>query len=75
MTTTKIISAGAFGAESAALDVAIKLGFLHGGYAPEKVGRYGAKVTSRFNLIEKPFASTLDAAKGNMNEADGTADF
>jgi hypothetical protein len=40
MTLTKIISSDAFGAESAALDVAIKLGFQHGGYAPEKAGRY-----------------------------------
>ena len=52
MTSAKIISSGAFGAESAPLDVAIKLGYQHGGYAPEKVGRYGAKAADRFDLKE-----------------------
>ena len=42
MDIREIISSGAFGAESAAPDEAIKLGFQHGGYAPENVGRYGA---------------------------------
>ena len=75
MTATKIVSFGAFGLESAALDVAIKLGFQHGGFAPEKVGRYGAKATNRFNLIEQLFESHLVAAKANMHEADGTMFF
>ena len=75
MTTTKIISSCAFGAESAALDVAIKMGFQHGGNTTRKVGRYGAKVTSRFDLTEKPFESPLDGAKANIHEADGTLFF
>jgi hypothetical protein len=75
MSINKIISTGAFGAESAALDVAIKLGFKHGGYASDRTGRFGAKVTSRFDLTEEPFESPLGAAKANMNEADGTLFF
>ena len=75
MHLTKIISSGSFGAESAALDVAIKLGFQHGGNTIEKVGRYGAKFTNRFKLTEKPYEAPLDAAKANMNEADATLFF
>ena len=75
MNTTKIISSGGFAAESAALDVAIKLGFKHGGNTTKKVGRYGAKVTSRFKLPERSYRSPLDAAKANMHKADGTLFF
>ena len=75
MITTKIISSGAYGPESAAPDLAIKLEIQHGGFAPKKTGRYGAKVTSRFDLTEKPYESPLDAAKANMDEADGTLFF
>mgnify|MGYP001553484648 CR=1 FL=1 len=75
MTLPKIISSGIPGAESAALDVAIKLGLQHGGFAPKKVGRYGAKVINRFNLTEQPFDSRSDAAKANVDIADGTLFF
>ncbi len=75
MTTLKIISSGGSAAECAALDIAIKLGFPHGGNTIKKVGRYGAKVTTRFDLIEQPFESPLDAAKANINDADGTLFF
>ncbi len=46
MAITKITSTGALGAESAALDLAIKLGVSNGGFAPE----HGAKVINRFDL-------------------------
>ena len=69
MIITNIMPSGAFGVESETVDVVTKLGFLHGGYAPKRIGRYGAKVTCRLDLIEQPLESLLDPAKADMNEA------
>ncbi len=72
MTITKIISTGAFGPESAALDVAIKLKIPYGGFAPKADD---PKLVSRFKLTEQSFESALDCVKANMQISDGTLIF
>jgi hypothetical protein len=69
---TKIISTGAFGPETASLDVAIKLKIPYGGFSPKADD---PKLVSRFKLTEQTFESPLDCAKANIQISDGTLIF
>jgi hypothetical protein len=65
----QIISSGRTGAARAALDTAIELGLLHGGWIPR-----GGKTefTSEYRLQECPTGSLPDCMEKNMSDSDGT---
>ncbi len=75
MTIAKIISSGASGAESAALDVAIRLKIPYGGYAMEYSMLDSFRATRRYKLWEKEFRSSRSKDEANLHIADATLIF
>ena len=72
MTITKIISSGTAGAESAALDVAIRLKIPYGGYTLTSAMLDPHPLRRRFKLWEKPFDSPRAKDEANLLSADAT---
>ena len=76
MIIAKIISSGAFGAESAALDVAIRLKIPYEGYTGEHSMLNGSRVFKRYkHLWEQPFDSLHHILEANLNISNGTLIF
>lgn len=71
MAITKIISSGTLGAESAALDVAIRFNIAYGGYTNQGSLIAGDRPPSRYTLDEKPFVNPALLLKANRDRADG----
>ena len=71
MTIRKIISSGTPGAESAALDVAIRFHVSYGGYTNMGSLIPGDRPAGRYTLDEKPFVNPNVLIRANMEQADG----
>lgn len=71
----KLISGGQTGADIAALDVALRFNFPHGGWCP--LGRKSLEepIPARYNLSETPSASYLQRTEWNVRDSDGTVVF
>ncbi len=68
----KIISSGRTGVEQASLDVAIKLGLSHGGWAPRGMRNDLGPIEARYGLEEVPSLGFKKAMEKNIRESDGT---
>ena len=75
MTITRIISSGVAGAESAALDVAIRLKIPYGGYALTSALLDPHPMRRRYSLSEKPFDSARAKDEANLLLADAALIF
>ena len=72
---TKIISGGQTGADRAALDVAIELEILHGGWIPKGRKTEDGILADRYQLEEMPTASYPKRTEKNILDSDGTLIF
>jgi hypothetical protein len=68
----KIISSGRTGVEMAALDVAIKLGLAHGGWAQRGMRNEDGPIAARYGLREAVALGFKKAMETNIVESDGT---
>ncbi|RJQ79506.1 MAG: hypothetical protein C4519_10985 [Desulfobacteraceae bacterium] len=68
----KIISCGQTGVELAALDVAIKLGIVHGGWTSRGKRNEEGRLPAHYNLKETSSFGFQDASEKNVFESDGT---
>lgn len=71
----KLISGGQTGADIAALDVALRFGFPHGGWCPKGRRSLEGPIPTRYNLFETPSASYLQRTEWNVRDSDGTVVF
>ena len=71
----KIVSGGQTGADIAALDVALRHGFPHGGWCPKGRKSVAGPIPSRYLLTETPSSSYLQRTKWNVRDSDGTVVF
>jgi len=71
----KLISGGQTGADIAALDVALKHGFPHGGWCPRGRRSLDGPIPSRYQLTETPKDSYLQRTEWNVRDSDGTVVF
>ncbi|MFC1488823.1 YpsA SLOG family protein [Thermodesulfobacteriota bacterium] len=69
---TKIISGGQIGAEQAALDVAIKLGFPHGGWIQKGRKTESWTLAEKYKLKELSTSSFKGRIEKNVTHSDGT---
>ena len=75
MTITKIISSGTAGAESAALDAAIRLDIPYGGYTMGSAKPTPYQMAGRYGLLGKRFQSSRSKDEANLHLADATLIF
>ncbi|MBW2571411.1 MAG: putative molybdenum carrier protein, partial [Deltaproteobacteria bacterium] len=69
---TKIISGGQTGADQAALDVAVKLGILHGGWIPKgRITEVGI-LNDKYKLKEMETSNYNKRTEQNVVDSDGT---
>jgi hypothetical protein len=68
----KIISSGRSGVELAGLDVAVKLGIAHGGWAPRGMRNDQGPLPERYGLREVPALGFRHAMEQNVINSDGT---
>lgn len=71
----KIVSGGQTGADIAALDVALRHDFPHGGWCPKGRKSLDGPIPSRYLLTETPSSSYLQRTEWNVRDSDGTAVF
>ena len=71
----KITSSGQTGAARAALDVAIKYGFPHGGWCPKGRKSEEGPIDRQYHLIETPSRNYLQRTDWNVRDSDGTVIF
>ena len=71
----KLISGGQAGADIAALDVALKHGFPHGGWCPRGRLSLDGQIPHRYLLTETPKDTYLQRTKWNVRDSDGTVVF
>jgi hypothetical protein len=71
----KLISGGQTGADIAALDVALKHNFPHGGWCPKGRRSEDGPIPARYNVFETPSASYLQRTERNVRDSDGTVVF
>ena len=71
MAIRKIISSGTLGAESAALDVAIRFNISYGGYTNQGSLMPGDRPAGRNTLEEKPFVNPMVLLRANLERSDG----
>lgn len=71
----KLISGGQTGADIAALDVALKYGFPHGGWCPRGRRSLDGPIPSRYQLTETPKESYLQRTEWNVRDSDATVVF
>ncbi len=71
----KLVSGGQTGADIAALDVALKHDFPHGGWCPKGRKSIEGPIPSRYLLLETPSASYLQRTEWNVRDNDGTVVF
>ena len=72
---TKIISGGQTGADQAALDVAIKLNILHGGWIPKGRLTEDGPLAEKYDLQEMQTDSYSKRTEQNVIDSDGTVIF
>jgi len=72
---SKIISGGQTGADQAGLDVAIRLGFPHGGAIPKGRMTENGKLPDKYQLEELPTKSYPKRTEKNVLDSDGTVIF
>lgn len=75
MTIKKIISSGALGAESAALDIAIRLKIPYGGYAISAPILDIERRNHRYHLTRKAFQGPQSRDEANLHTSEGTLIF
>lgn len=68
----KIVSGGQTGADQAALDLAIKLGFPHGGWIPKGRITENGPLPERYHLQEMADDSYSSRTRQNVIDSDGT---
>jgi hypothetical protein len=71
----KLISGGQTGADIAALDVALKHDFPHGGWCPKGRRSEAGPIPACYNVFETPSASYLQRTERNVMHSDGTVVF
>ena len=71
----KLISGGQTGADIAALDVALRHEFPHGGWCPKGRRSLECPIPARYNLFETPSESYLQRTEWNVRDSDGTVVF
>jgi len=71
----KIISGGQTGADIAALDVALKFDFPHGGWCPKGRKSLDGPIPLRYNVFETPSDNYLQRTEWNVRDTDGTVVF
>ena len=72
---TKLVSGGQTGADIAALDVALRHGFQHGGWCPEGRKSLDGPLPARYQLTETPSDNYLQRTEWNVRDTDGTVVF
>ena len=72
---TKLICGGQTGADTAALDVALRHAFPHGGWCPKGRKSEDGPIPLRYLLTETPSASYLQRTEWNVRDTDGTVVF
>lgn len=68
----KLVSGGQTGADIAALDVALRHGFPHGGWCPKGRKSEAGPIPERYQLDETPSGSYLQRTEWNARDTDGT---
>lgn len=68
----RIISGGQTGVDRAALDVAIALKILHGGWCPLGRKAEDGRISAEYHLQETPSADYAQRTAWNVRDADGT---
>jgi hypothetical protein len=68
----KIVSGGQTGVDRAALDVAIELGFPHGGWVPNGRMAEDGPIASKYQMTETPEADRDQRTKWNVRDSDAT---
>ncbi|MCX6969702.1 MAG: putative molybdenum carrier protein [Verrucomicrobia bacterium] len=71
----KLISGGQTGADRAAMDVAIRHGFPHGGWCPKGRKAEDGPIGGQYGLVETPSANYLQRTEWNVRDTDGTVVF
>jgi hypothetical protein len=71
----KIVSGGQTGADIAALDVALRHDFPHGGWCPKGRKSVDGPIPARYLLTETPSSSYLQRTEWNVRDSDGTVIF
>jgi hypothetical protein len=72
MMIKKIISGGRIGADQAALDVAIKMGILHGGWIQKGRKTQRGILEEKYQLKEMPVSGFKERIEQNIIDSDGT---
>jgi len=75
MPITRIISSGVPGAESAALDAAIRFQIPYGGYTSQGSLIPGDRPAGRYHLDERPYVDPMLLMRANLERADGLVIF
>ena len=70
-----LVSGGQTGADRAALDVAIRHGFPHGGWCPAGRKAEDGPIGGQYELSETPSAKYLQRTEWNVRDSDGTVVF
>jgi len=70
-----LISGGQTGADRAALDVAIRHGFPHGGWCPAGRRAEDGPIGGQYHLTETPSVNYLQRTEWNVRDSDGTVVF
>ena len=71
MPITRIISSGTLGAESAALDAAIRFRIPYGGYTNQGALVPGDRPAGRYRLDERPYVDAMLLMRANLERAGG----
>ena len=71
----KLVSGGQSGADLAALDVALRHDFPHGGWCPNGRKSADGPLPARYQLTETPSEGYLQRTKWNVRDHDGTVVF
>ena len=71
----KLISGGQTGADIAALDVALRFHFPHGGWCPKGRKSLEGPIPARYNLFETPSENYLQRTEWNVRDSDGAVVF
>jgi hypothetical protein len=71
----KLVSGGQTGADRAALDVAIRHGFSHGGWCPKGRIALDGVLGGQYQLRETPSADYLQRTEWNVRDTDATVVF
>jgi len=72
---TKLVSGGQTGADRAALDVALRHGFPHGGWCPRGRKAENGVIGGQYELTETPSDDYAQRTEWNVRDSDGTVVF